>query len=168
MRSADTARSRKDQDVVVGEHRSGRLAADAVDGLSSPAGAFCGRAKCSRSWRCGNAPSSSSLKWRGSSRDPHWSAPADVTSSRLCDARIAAEQVGPRPDDRDQRGHQLFADRHRAAGWSPARSSGGNSCRAAAAASRARRSACRCPSSRPGSSPRFAIGSRKNWMSSCV
>ena len=57
-----------------------------------------------------NAPSSSSEIARIFSRSALVST-GWVTSSRLCEPGIAPEQIGPRPDDRDERGHQLFADR---------------------------------------------------------
>ena len=98
----------QDQDVVVGEHRVGGFAADAVDGFFQPLGAF------------GRGPGA--VERRGAEGAvQQFRNRADLFEIRigqhglgdfqpLVRARVAPEQIRPRPDDRDERGHQLLAD----------------------------------------------------------
>ena len=86
----------------------------------------------------------------------------------LVRAGVAAEQVRPRADHRDQRHHQLLADRIDRRVGDLGEVLLEVVVEQLRLRSRARRSACRCPSSRSDRRPPCAIGSRKNWMSSCV
>ncbi len=100
---------RQDENVVAGEHRFGRLAANAIERAAKPVGAL------------GHRPGGVDRRGAERAADQGFDG-ADlfeigVGQDRLGDfeavmrAGVVAEQVGPRPDHRDQRHHQLFADR---------------------------------------------------------
>ena len=69
-----------------------------------------GRPGACRSWRCGRRRRAASSIERIFSRSALVRTGC-ATSSRLCVPACAAEQVRPRADHRDQRHHQLLADR---------------------------------------------------------
>ena len=147
MRSADDRAVRQDQDVGVGQHRVGRLAADAVERRLQAAGAL-GR-RPGGVERGGAEGAVQQLVDRADLLQ------VLVGQDRLRDfqplvrAGLAAEQVRPRPDHRDQRHHQLLADRVDRRVGDLGEVLLEVVVEQLRLGRRARRSACRCPSSRP-------------------
>ena len=105
----DDGAVRQDQDVVVGQHRVGGLVADALDRALEPGGAFGGRPGA-----VDRRGAEGAVDQFGDGADL---LQIGVGQDRLGDfqplvrAGLAAEQVGARPDHRDQAHHQLLADR---------------------------------------------------------
>ena len=111
MRSADRARSRQDQDVVVGQHRLGRLPAHLARAppRGPPAPLAGGPGRC-RSSRCGTRRRAASSIERIFARSSLVRIGC-VDFEPLVRAGVVAEQVRARADHRDQAHHQLLADR---------------------------------------------------------
>ena len=102
---------RQDQDVVAVQHRVRRLGADAIErARPSPR-----RPRRPARWRrCVRGAERAAHQRHAIARIFSRSALVRIgcaTSSRLCVAGVVAQQVRPRPDHRDQRHHQLLADR---------------------------------------------------------
>ena len=84
------------------------------------------------------------------------------------DVRAWLEQVALGTDRRPTATSPALRESRRAADWSPARTTAGNSRTAAAADPTAPRAACRCPSSRSPRSRRAPSAPRRIFSSSCV
>ena len=152
MRSADTARSDRIRMLCPASTRVGRLGADAVERRLEACRAL-GRGPGDVD-RVGAERAVDQLVDRADLLE------IGVGQDRLRDfeplvrAGLAAEQVRPRADHRDQRHHQLLADRIDRRVGDLREVLLEVVVEQLRLAARARRSACRCPSSRPDRRPR--------------